>query len=145
MPRTRFRIHGPVIALASLALVAAGCGGDDDDNGGESKAPATTTPAPAKTEAAGGSSVKEDMTEFKFSDPNPSVKAGTVTFEVKNAGTTTHALEVEGPGGEEKTGNMNPGASKSLKVDLSKPGKYEFYCPVANHRDLGMEGDVTVK
>jgi uncharacterized cupredoxin-like copper-binding protein len=26
-----------------------------------------------------------------------------------------------------------------------KPGKYEFYCPIANHKALGMEGEITVK
>jgi uncharacterized cupredoxin-like copper-binding protein len=146
--RTRFGtyrpIAAPVVALAALALGAAGCGGDDN-GGGESKAPATTTPAPAKTEAGGASStVSEDMTEFKFSDAKPSVKSGTVTFALKNAGKTTHALEVEGAGGESKTGNVDPGASDSLKVDL-KPGKYEFYCPVDGHKDLGMKGEITVK
>jgi uncharacterized cupredoxin-like copper-binding protein len=25
------------------------------------------------------------------------------------------------------------------------PGKYEFYCPVANHKEMGMEGEITVK
>ena len=26
-----------------------------------------------------------------------------------------------------------------------KPGKYEFYCPIANHREMGIEGETTVK
>jgi uncharacterized cupredoxin-like copper-binding protein len=140
VPRTRFRTYPPVVALAILALAAGGCGGDDDD---ETNAPATTTPAPAETEAA-GATVSEDMTEFKFSEPNPTVKSGAVTFEVKNSGATVHALEVEGAGVEEATGNMDPGASETLNVDL-KPGKYELYCPVGNHRDQGMEGEITVE
>jgi plastocyanin len=24
------------------------------------------------------------------------------------------------------------------------PGKYEFYCPVGNHKEMGMEGEITV-
>jgi uncharacterized cupredoxin-like copper-binding protein len=145
VPRTRFRTYRPVVALAIVALAAAGCGGDDDGGGDEGEAPATTTPAPAQTEAGGGAStIREDMTEFAFSEPNPTVKSGTVTFEVKNSGATVHALEVEGAGVEEATGNMDPGASKTLKVDL-KPGKYELYCPVGNHRDQGMEGEITVE
>jgi uncharacterized cupredoxin-like copper-binding protein len=147
--RTRFgsyRPIAPVVALGALALAAAGCGGDD--NGGGSKTPASsapsTTPTPAKTKA-GGSTVSEDMTEFKFSDAKPTVKSGTVTFETKNAGTTAHALEVEGPSGESKTGNVSPGSSATLKAKLNKPGKYEFYCPVDGHKGLGMKGEITVK
>jgi plastocyanin len=139
-----------LVPLAVVAVAAVGCGGDDNDNGG-GNAPAsstpTTTPAPAKTGGAtgGGATVKEDMSEFKFSDPKPSVKAGTITFETKNVGQTTHALEVEGPGEESQSGNVSPGGSKTLKVKLDKPGKYEFYCPVDGHKDLGMKGEITVK
>jgi plastocyanin len=147
--RTRFGsyrpIAAPVVALGALALAAAGCGGSDNNNGGGGNAPASsapsTTPAPAKT---GGSTVSEDMTEYKFSDAKPTVKSGTVTFNLKNAGTTAHALEVEGPGGESKTGNVDPGGSDTLKVKL-KAGKYEFYCPVDGHKGLGMKGEITVK
>jgi uncharacterized cupredoxin-like copper-binding protein len=135
-----------IVPLAVLAVAAVGCGGDDNkDNGGGSTTPASTTPAQTPAPAKSSGSVAEDMTEFKFSDPKPSVKAGTVTFEVKNAGKTTHALEVEGPGEESKTGNVAPGGSESLKVKLDKPGKYEFYCPVDGHKDLGMKGSITVQ
>jgi LPXTG-motif cell wall-anchored protein len=27
---------------------------------------------------------------------------------------------------------------------FSQPGAWEMYCPVANHEDLGMKGDITV-
>jgi uncharacterized cupredoxin-like copper-binding protein len=30
-------------------------------------------------------------------------------------------------------------------VDLNEPGTYEMYCPVSNHREMGMEGEITVK
>ncbi len=131
--------------FAVLAVAIAGCGGDD--NGGGNNAPASSTPTPTPTTTpakTGGSTVTEDMTEFKFSDAKPTAKAGTVTFEVKNAGKTVHALEVEGPGEEAKTGNVSPGGSETLKVKLDKPGKYEFYCPVDGHKDLGMKGEITV-
>ena len=71
-------------------------------------------------------------------------KAGTVTFSVKNDGTTTHALEVEGPSGEKKTSDISPGSSATLEVKLDKAGKYEFYCPIDGHKQMGMKGEVTV-
>ena len=32
-----------------------------------------------------------------------------------------------------------------LKVDLDKPGRYVWYCPVGDHRERGMKGTITVK
>jgi uncharacterized cupredoxin-like copper-binding protein len=65
---------------------------------------------------------------------------------LKNDGQTTHSIEVEGPNGEaELEQDLAPGESGELKVDLSEPGTYEFYCPVDDHKGLGMEGEVTVR
>ena len=73
------------------------------------------------------------------------MQAGTVTFKATNDGSVDHNLEVEGPEGEQELEqDLAPGQSGTLTVDLSKPGKYEFYCPVGGHRDLGMEGEITV-
>ena len=57
---------------------------------------------------------------------------------------SVHALEIEAPGGEVETGDIQPGESATLTANLDRPGKYEWYCPVGNHRDLGMEGEITV-
>jgi uncharacterized cupredoxin-like copper-binding protein len=74
------------------------------------------------------------------------VAPGEVTFDVTNDGETVHNLEVEGPSGEaELPDDLQPGDSGSLAVDLSEPGMYKFYCPVGNHEELGMVGEVTVK
>ena len=54
------------------------------------------------------------------------------------------SLEVEGPKGEAKVHAIQPGSSATLKVDLSKPGTYRFYCPIDGHRKLGMAGQVIV-
>jgi uncharacterized cupredoxin-like copper-binding protein len=71
-------------------------------------------------------------------------KAGPTTIEVANDGKFDHSLEVEGPNGEVETDTIPPGKSATLEVDLSKPGTYEMYCPIGNHRDMGMEGEVSV-
>jgi uncharacterized cupredoxin-like copper-binding protein len=124
-----------VLALAATALLVAGCGGDDDDN--EKTTPAATT--------GGGQTLQVTATEYKFDPANPSIdKTGRVTFDVKNEGNVVHALEIEAPSGEAQTGNIDPGQSKSVTVDLSKAGSFEWYCPVGNHRDLGMEGEIRV-
>jgi uncharacterized cupredoxin-like copper-binding protein len=65
---------------------------------------------------------------------------------MKNDGQTAHSLEIEDVNGEDKEieGEISPGQSGTLKVNLP-PGKYEFYCPVDGHKELGMTGDITVK
>jgi len=90
-----------VVALSALAI--AGCGGSDNSGGGSSK---SSVPAAS----GGGNTVELSETEFKIDPADPSVKKiGTVTFAATNNGQITHALEVEGPGEEEKTGNIEPG------------------------------------
>ena len=130
-----------LVVAASLGLAA--CGGDDDD----SESAATTAPTEETTAGGGGGeTVDLTATDFKFNPDDPTVKAGDVTFKVTNNGQTVHNLEVEGPNGEaEIEGDVQPGDSGEVSVDLSEPGKYEFYCPVSNHKELGMVGEVTVQ
>jgi plastocyanin len=122
------RLIALTCTLAALAL--AGCGSDDgDDSGG----------------GEGAQSVDITATDFKFDPAEPKVdKTGPYTFNLRNDGEAPHALEVEGPGGEVKTGEVQPGETAAVEVDLSEPGEYTMYCPVGNHRQMGMEGKVVV-
>jgi uncharacterized cupredoxin-like copper-binding protein len=63
---------------------------------------------------------------------------------VTNNGTIAHALEIEGNGVEETTGDIQPGAGATLRVTLAKDGSYDLYCPIDGHRGQGMRGAVTV-
>ena len=115
-------------------------------------AQATTTAAatPASTTGGGasgaGGTVDLTATDFKFDPSDPTAKSGEVTFNLKNDGQTTHSLEIEDVNGEdvELEGDVSPGSSGTVKADL-KPGTYEFYCPVDNHKEMGMTGEITVK
>jgi uncharacterized cupredoxin-like copper-binding protein len=135
-------------AVAVLAVVAslgvAACGGDDDDD--ESAATTEPTATTGAAEAGGGETVKMSAIDFEFDPSDPTVNPGEVTFEVTNDGEAPHNLEVEGPSGEaELPEDLQPGESGDLPVDLSEPGTYRFYCPVGNHEQLGMVGEVTVQ
>jgi uncharacterized cupredoxin-like copper-binding protein len=127
----------PFVSLTAgvlLALAIATCGGDDEKQSTEATQP----------NASVGQTVSVRETEFELDPANPRVEAGVVEFRVENEGEDVHALEVEAPGGEVETEDIQPGQSATLRADLSKPGRYEWYCPVGNHRDLGMEGEITV-
>ena len=133
-----------MLGIAGVCVVAfAGCGGDDDEEERAGNTATEAEKAPAKGPAASKVTIRE--TDFKLSPSRPKVaKAGVVEFVARNDGKTVHALEVEGPKGEAETSTFGPGKSARVKVDLSEPGTYEMYCPVANHRELGMEGEVVV-
>jgi uncharacterized cupredoxin-like copper-binding protein len=130
--------------LVSGALVA--CGGGDDDSSTSGGATATQTEAPSP--AGGGAALAETAQEsggLSFSRSDLTARAGSVTVTLDNpsGNQLPHAIEIEGNGVEEETETIQPGGRASVTVDL-RPGRYEFYCPVGNHREQGMEGTLTV-
>jgi plastocyanin len=140
--------------LATLALVAAGCGGDDDDSGNSggggssySSGDQGTGAGGEATSGGGGGATKLKLTAdpggaLKFDKTKLSAKPGKVTITMDNPSDVPHAVEVEGKGVEEETKTVT-GGSADVTVDL-KAGKYEFYCPVDGHREAGMKGTLTV-
>jgi uncharacterized cupredoxin-like copper-binding protein len=75
-------------------------------------------------------------------------KPGTYEFAVTNDGQITHAFNVEASGGGEgdevESGDIEPGAHKTVKFTFSAGGSYEMYCPIDGHKAQGMEGDIKV-
>jgi uncharacterized cupredoxin-like copper-binding protein len=157
------------IVLAGLALGlgagvgAAGCGEDRDEGsvevegattGGTTATTSTTgtgtTSTTGTTEegtstAAGPAeeTVKLTETEYAIKPARVRVAAGVVEFRVRNDGGIAHALEVESEELEEETEDIAPGQSATLKVDLPA-GTYELYCPIGDHEDRGMKGELVV-
>jgi uncharacterized cupredoxin-like copper-binding protein len=129
--------------LAATALAVAACGSQGQQPSGGAQGPPASS---SKTASAPTMTITMRETDFRLDPANPTIKkAGTVRFNVENRGQSPHALEVEGPKGEAKTGQLSPGASTTLTVDLSKPGTYEMYCPVDDHKGMGMKGKITVQ
>jgi plastocyanin len=138
--------------LASLSLVAAGCGGDDNDNSSDSSGASgngggSSSESSGGTSSGGGGATKLKLTAdpggaLKFDKTSLSAKPGKVTITMDNPSSVPHAVEVEGNGVEEETKTLTKGTA-DVTVDL-KAGKYEFYCPVDGHRQSGMEGTLTV-
>jgi uncharacterized cupredoxin-like copper-binding protein len=98
---------------------------------------ATTTTAP-KPQTVTGPVVES---EFKIALTSTDLKAGKVTFDVKNDGKIPHDLAIKGM--SDKTKLISPGGSAKLEVTL-KPGKYELYCSVPGHEAAGMKVNITV-
>jgi len=116
---------GAVALLTAIAVLAlAACGGSSGATGGGGATRTTVTAAES---------------EFAITLSKSSLAPGTYTFVAKNTGTVDHALEIEGPGVDQvSTETVAPGSSAQLTVTLQQ-GTYAVYCPVAGHRDRGMQ------
>lgn len=123
-----------IVLLALLGLALAACGSDDGGEDGNG-APAA---AGAQTIEIVGTEFALEPATFELDEP------GTYTFRLLNEGGTLHALEIEGHGVEEATGEIAAGETVELTVELPEAGEYELYCPVGDHREQGMEGTVVV-
>jgi len=111
----------------------------------QQQAPATsaqTTTAPKATTQAqpAAQTVQVTETEFRIALAGYKAKAGTFTFDVKNAGKIPHDLSIKGG---PKTKLIQPGQSATLTATL-KPGKYHLYCSVPGHEQAGMKVDITL-
>lgn len=122
------------VALA-IVLVAAACGGSS--NAKSSNGSSNTVKVSEKEW-----SITVAGTQLTKGQGNAKVSTGTVTFDVTNDGNVAHAFEITGNGVDQKTDTIQPGKSATLKVDL-KAGKYEVFCPISGHKQLGMDGYVT--
>lgn len=136
-----------VCVLACLALLGALTAGCGEDRGAATGRTGTGTGTTETTPAATGdavTTVEVRETEFEISPGNPRVpRAGVIAFDVRNDGQAVHALEVHAPAGEVETEELQPGDSETIKVELPA-GTYEWYCPVGDHEERGMRGEVTV-
>jgi len=70
--------------------------------------------------------------------------AGPLEISSKNDASIPHDIAIEGGGASGKGETVQGGGVSKFKVTL-KPGKYQYYCTVAGHREGGMEGTLTVK
>ena len=100
----------------------------------------TTAAAPSTTTGkAGAQTVQVTETEFKITLATSTLKAGPVTFDVKNVGKIQHDLAIVGG---PKTKLINPGGTATLTTTL-KSGPLELYCTVPGHKAAGMDKKLT--
>ena len=138
------RIVAFALPAVLLALAAVGCG-SSSSNSTTAASSATTTGAAA----GGGQTLKvsaDPNGAIKFTNTSLSAKSGSVTIDMSNPSSsgTMHGIAVEGNGVDQDGNIVSPGSTATVTANL-KPGKYEFYCPYDSHKQMGMEGTLTVK
>jgi plastocyanin len=83
--------------------------------------------------------------EYSFDLSRLKVHSGTAVIELANFGQDPHDLRVQRVGAKHIAGLgvVAPGKRGELTVKLA-PGRYLFWCSVANHRALGMRTSLVV-
>lgn len=98
------------------------------------------------TVACGGpelpSQIEVIETEWAVDHQVSSVKAGQVTFVVKNEGALEHNFVIEGI--DQKIELILPQESETLEVTLG-PGIYRILCNLPGHQEAGMVSEISVK
>ncbi len=112
-----------------------------------STTPTSTAPSSSASQTCASpqtSAVTVSMFEFGYTVSPSSVPCGTITFTVKNTGSTDHDFVIEGLVGANGRSNiLGAGESQTITTTLT-PGTWTYYCSVPTHRSLGMEGKLTI-
>lgn len=85
--------------------------------------------------------VSVSLRDFDISPERIKVTAGEVKFEVTNEGDRVHEFAIRTPSGVERTGEIEPGESDSLTVDLPE-GTHRVFDPLRDYQDRGMTARV---
>jgi len=152
-PSPRRLAAGLSVALAAFALTA--CGSDASTSTSTDISSHSGHPDAAATSSAGASSgspssaadataLTATEVDFSISLSSGSLPAGTYQVTVRNDGSATHSLTIRGPGGVDQTSDtLQGGRSTTMTVTL-QPGTYEVFCPIGDHRAMGMDTTLTV-
>ena len=124
----------PVAAVAAFALVAIGAGAAGGRGAVHS---AKTTTLQLRASPSGAT---------RFDRKKLSASHGKVTIVMTNPSSSglTHGIAVKGNGVAKVGRKVRPGKQSILTVTLKKKGKHTFYCPVDDHRNMGMKGTLTI-
>jgi hypothetical protein len=84
--------------------------------------------------------------EYHLVLSRPSVKAGVVEIELQNVGQDPHDLRVRRVGGTHTFSIpvTSPGKRRTIAIRV-RPGRYQLWCSVADHRQLGMQTVLRVR
>ena len=140
---------GRARAAAALAAAGLGLGGCGEDRSTavstETTSPPTRAAAPPRSAEPPAAQARVSETEYRLEPARIRADRPTaIDVTVRNAGHATHALAVDGPSGRAETRRIAPGERVVLHVELDRPGRYRWYCPVGDHDRRGMRGSILV-
>ena len=140
-----------VALMAAMALAASGlaaCGDDDEDTAASPPPPAAAQTETTGAAGGGGGETVEVAADpggdLAFEQDSLTAPAGSVTFEFTNQANIPHDFKIEKDGEDVGGTQVITGDTAEATVEL-EAGEYTFYCSVGDHREEGMEGELTVE
>lgn len=122
------------LALAVAAATVLGC---SDNTGLPPVPPSEVAPTVPET-------VEVGLVEWALAPSLVELEPGRYTFRAVNRGTRLHSFKILGQGVDAELAQpLAPGEAAELSVTLAE-GFYAMYCPIPGHRELGMQGRITV-
>ena len=130
MNLTSRRAAGLVGIVSGVTLLVTGCSSGGDE--------------PEATAATEGTVVTVTEKEFSITLSQTAFTPGVYTFVVNDEGSSTHNLNIEGPGVTgAATSDISAGGTESVTVTLES-GTYELWCSIGGHRASGMDMTIDV-
>jgi plastocyanin len=112
---------------------------------GEAKGAGEAKPEEAEAKGPGGTlKLAADPAQIAFDTTTLTSKPGKVTIDFTNPSALEHDVAIEEEGEEIAGSELIAEGKTSVSAELA-PGTYTFYCTVPGHREVGMEGTLTVK
>lgn len=132
------------VALALIAAVWIAPGGCGEERGQATRTvPEPVGPVPT-TDPRAVAVASVSLLEYVLRAERSRVpRAGLIAFEATNDGTVRHGLAVDAPAGRVSTRALRPGERATFSIRLP-PGRYKWYCPIADHEQRGMVGRLRV-
>ncbi len=143
-----------LIVVIIVVIIGAAAGiyfftqGDDEStntNMNTSQVNTTTSASPVNSDS--DVSVVDyaiEMDEYSYSPASIQVESGeTIQIKLTNTGNMVHDFVIDEL--NVNSGLLSPGEEKTITITGSDAGSYSFYCSVGRHRQLGMEGVITVQ
>ncbi len=125
----------PLILI--VAILVSGC----TDQQSAQTTPDKPTAAITSTGEVKEFTIRES--NFKLSPSNITVSQGDLVRITVVVDQGTHDLFVEGY--DQRVNVASSGKSQVMEFVADKSGIFKMWCEVANHRDLGMEGQLIVR
>ena len=142
--------------LLALVLMCAACtGGSSSGGGATAPPPPTTTQTPRGGAPAG--TLKLDMRDIAYGAEELRAPAGSVfAIEFRNRGVIEHDFTIEeysGDASDIARGDerfdvhvlLKRGEEETLLLRVPDSGTISFFCSVAGHREVGMEGVLVIE
>lgn len=105
-----------------------------------------TTCEPLREEPAGPARISVKAFEFSFVLSRPELPAGESIFEFNNIGEDPHDLNIAQAGSAEPAMRIDevPAQERATARFTLAAGQYQLWCALPDHRELGMEAELTV-